>query len=161
MGRYRELVRALVYYSNSSNRGVIERRRGGEGNLTQHEYQVLEYICEFESENRIMSHISRDLGIAQSNITKAAKTLLEKGCAERFRLGGNRKNVVLKPTPAGKELYKKMSSEQISPAFLTFFHLLDGLTQEQLEVFENAVRSLSSDWAAVGAPEEPVLTKID
>ena len=49
LGRYRELVRALVFYSNSSNRGINSNTRGkDEYGLNQNEYQVLEYICEFE-----------------------------------------------------------------------------------------------------------------
>lgn len=164
MGRYRELVRALVYYSNSSNRSVLASKRSAESaGLSMHEYQVLEYICEFEQENRIMTDISRDTGIAQSIITKATKTLLSRGLAERYRLGSNRKSIVLRPTEAGREQYIRLSSGEVSPAFDAFFQALEGFSAEDLARFGDAVRLLANDWAAVGQPPaaSPELTKIE
>lgn len=160
LGRYRELVRALVYYSNSSNRGVVETARGGRTPITQHEYQVLEYLCEFEEENRIMTDISRDLGIAQSNITKAAKLLIQNGYAERYRIGSNRKNIVLKPTDEGRKLYLSMC-QRVENAFLDFFSTLDSLSDEQLRTFEIAVRQLSNNWNDSDKLSSAALTKID
>ncbi len=163
LGRYRELVRALVYYSNSSNKCVIASKRSGEFNLTQHEYQILEYLCEFEDENRIMADISQDLGIGQSSVTKAAKRLIQNGMVERFRLGSNQKNIVLKPTEKGKAAYG-FTSSNVSYAFIRFFQSLDSCTDEQLKVFENAVWLLSNDWnhfPGVDGAEEEQLTKLE
>ena len=65
MGRYRELVRALIYYSNSSNRGMFKKMLNPVNGiaLSKPEYQILEYLCEFENENKIMADIAHDLGI--------------------------------------------------------------------------------------------------
>lgn len=163
MGRYRELVRAFVSYSNATNRGVIESHRDGAFNFTQHEYQILEYICEFEDDNRIMTDISRDLGISQSNVTKATKNLLAAGMIERYRLGNNRKSIVLRPTEQGKQAYIESYSKQISPVFDRFFACLEEFSDEQLKTIERAVRILGTDWSAlIEDKNEPVvLTKID
>ena len=119
MGRYRELVRDLVYYSNSSNRNLFTANRNrGDEELSMHEYQILEYICEFENDKRIMADISRDTGIAQSIITKATKKLIALGLVERYRLGSNRKSIILRPTQAGKDRYTAIASEAVAPAFL-------------------------------------------
>ena len=147
MGRYRELVRALVYYSNNSNRGVLRKLPAAKDpHLTQHEYQILEYICEFEDCNRIMTDISKDLGILQSNITKATKHLIEMGLVERYRFPDNKKNIVLKPTKKGTETYRKYYSEDIAPVFSAFFDTLSGFSDEQLAQFEKAILSLSQRW---------------
>ena len=154
MGRYRELVRALVYYSNSSNKSVIASARGGQYDMSQHEYQILEYICEFENENRIMADIARDLGIAPSNVTKGTKNLLQRGFVEKYRLGTNRKNIILKPTEIGRKAYIDSYSLRIAPVFTEFFRTLDGFSEEDLACFERAVRSLSNEWA--GLSEKPI-----
>ena len=146
MGRYRELVRSLVSFSNASNRSVIKASRGGQYGMTQHEYQILEYICEFENENRIMADIARDLGIAPSNVTKATKNLLQWGFIQKFRLGNNKKNIILKPTEAGKECYTRSYTDRVSNVFTRFFDSLEGMSEEELSRFEDAVKLLSEDW---------------
>ena len=164
MGRYRELVRALVYYSNSSNRSVLASKKKEEaGHLSMHDYQVLEYICEFEDDNRIMTDISRDTGIAQSIITKCTKNLLALGLIERYRLGNNRKSIVLQPTQAGREKYLQIAQQEVEPAFKAFFKALEEFTPEQLEAIGKAFYLLGTDWAAVGQEPDakPNLTKID
>lgn len=164
MGRYRELVRAIVYYSNSSNRHLFTvNRRLSPADLSMHEYQILEYICEFENENRILADISRDTGIAQSIITKATKRLIALGLAERYRLGNNRKSIVLRPTEAGRARYLEIALGSVAPAFTAFFRSLESFDGETLAVFEDAIRTLGTDWAKVGQePEaEPQLTKIE
>lgn len=146
MGRYRELVRALVYYSNSSNRGTHAKVKSEfEYNLNQNEYQILEYICEFENENRIMTEIARDTGILQSMVTKATKRLVELGLVERYRLVGNRKSIILKPTDRGRQVYCKYA-EGISGIFVPFFKSLEGFSDEQLKCFEYSVRLLGGEW---------------
>lgn len=159
MGRYRELVRALIYYSNTSNRGTaVSMARVGEISLSKMEYQILEYICEFENENRIMTDISRDLGILQSNVTKATKHLLTYGLAERYHMKGNKKSIVLKPTEAGKEIYAQYYARDVQPIFQPFFDFLDQCSDEQLRQFETAVRILSCDWQIYS---DSLLEKID
>lgn len=146
MGRYRELVRALVYYSNASNRGTHGKVKSDLAyGLNQNEYQILEYICEFENENRIMTDISRDTGILQSIVTKATKRLVELGLVERYRIVGNRKSVILKPTEQGKQTYVQYA-EQVCAVFAPFFQSMEGFSDEQLKRFEQSVRALGGDW---------------
>lgn len=38
--------------------------------LSKPEYQILEYLCEFENENKIMADIAHDLGIIPSIVTR-------------------------------------------------------------------------------------------
>jgi DNA-binding MarR family transcriptional regulator len=164
MGRYRELVRDLVYYSNSSNRNVFTANRTrGAGDMSMHEYQILEYICEFENDRRIMADISRDTGIAQSIITKATKHLIALGLVERYRLGSNRKSIVLRPTQAGRDKYLEIALGDVAPAFEKFFRTLDGVEDEELRHIGAAIRTLGTDWAKVGQEpdQEAPLTKIE
>lgn len=146
MGRYRELVRALVYYANSSSRGASAAKGGaGPYGLNQNEYQILEYICEFEDENRIMTDIARDTGILQSIVTKSTKSLVEKKLVERYRIPGNHKSIILKPTELGKKVYTKYAAD-VEEVFQAFFKSLEGANEQELQMFEQAVRMLGGDW---------------
>ncbi len=160
MGRYRELVRALVFYSNASNRGTHGRVQSGlPCNLNQNEYQVLEYICEFEDKNRILTAIARDTGILQSLVTKSTKRLVELGLAERYRLVGNKKSVILKPTPLGRATYLEYC-QSVQEIFVPFFRSLDGFSDEELKRFEASVRILGGEWGDFSDKSIPGLEKI-
>ncbi len=159
MGRYRELVRALVYYANSTSRSASAVKNGnGRYRLNQNEYQILEYICEFEDENRIMTDISRDTGILQSIVTKSTKRLVELKLVERFRIPGNRKSIILRPTALGKEVYLEYAGE-VQSVFREFFRALETADDRELALFGQAVRMLGGDWGS--APENILLEKID
>lgn len=154
MGRYRELIRALIFYSNSSNRSVLASGHADDMfGLSQHEYQILEYICEYEDDNRIMADIAKDTGIIQSNVTKATKRLVSLGLVERYKLVGNRKNVILKPTELGKETYLRYASKNVEVAFRVFFDILKDVPDEQLRTFEASIRALGTDWNAAQRPQ--------
>ena len=146
MGRYRELVRSLIYYSNASNRSGHKLPPVNGVSLTKHEYQILEYLCEFSEANRIMADVSRDLGILQSIVTKATKNLISYGFVERYRIVGNRKNIVLKPTQAGREVYKEYYTRDIEKIFRPFFRALDNADDAQIETFKAAIDTLSNHW---------------
>ena len=159
MGRYRELVRALVYYANSTSRSANAVKNGnGRFGLNQHEYQILEYICEFENENRIMTDISRDTGILQSIVTKSTKQLVDLKLVERYRIPGNRKSIILKPTALGREVYIEYADE-VQNVFQHFFRALETADDRELTMFEQAVRMLGGDWG--NAPNSILLEIID
>ncbi len=160
MGRYRELVRALIYYSNSSNRGMFKKTLSPVNGiaLSKPEYQILEYLCEFENENKIMANIAHDLGIIPSIVTKSTKTLVGHGLVERYHIVGNRKNIILKPTQAGRKMYIDCYTRDIEKLFIPFFNALEGLTDEQLKTVERAIYTLGADW---GALSDDLLQKID
>lgn len=149
MGRYRELVRALVHFSNNSNHGP----KGGslmepvEGiRLVKLEYQILEHIVEFEDENKIMADIAHDLGLMPSNVTKLTHNLLEHGLVEKYHIKGNKKNIVLKPTEKGKRVYNICCTRDVSKGFTAFFRALDHMTDEEIAAFTVAVNKLSGGW---------------
>ena len=146
MGRYRELVRSLIYYSNATNRSGHKREPVNGIALTKHEYQILEYLCEFSSTNRIMTDISRDLGIIQSIVTKATKNLIKYGYVERYRIVGNKKNIVLKATPSGREVYVTYYTRDIQKIFEPFFRTLDEMGDDDITTFQKAVDTLSNHW---------------
>jgi len=160
MGRYRELVRNLIYYSNNSNRNSKSTLDPVDDvALSKREYQILEYLVEFEKENRIMTDISRDLGIIQSNVTSATKNLVLYGLIERYKIVGNQKNIILKPTAKGKRIYHTYVERDIAAVFRPFFAVMDSYTDEEIADFAKAIDTLNHRWAEFSDEIEEKLIK--
>ena len=157
MGRYRELVAALILNENIVNRSMSIRVPMHQGiGLTAQEWQTLEYLLEHESEDDCMNRISERLGIPQSSLSKAVKNLVSFGLVERFRRSSNRKNVILRPTALGRELYLHQIDDMKASGFSAFFETLDGLDDETIAVFTQALTRLNSKVDSA-VPPEPLI----
>lgn len=116
MGRYRPLVAALVHHVNCVSKQGPPQFIYEDIYLTPNEWQVLEYIVEHREDDQHMINMSEALAIPQSSFSKLIEKLCKDGLIERYRLAGNKKNIILKPTPLAvtayefhtAELYKKM-----------------------------------------------------
>ncbi len=143
MGRYREIVAALVRHGNMAARSQFTRNEIYPGlSLTHQEWQVLEYIIEHETDDETMTQISDCLCIPQSSFSKISKLLYEEKLIARFRVFGNRKNIVLKATPYGKEVYESYSKTILNNVFQPFFDQLSGLSDADLATLAHAIQYL-------------------
>ena len=150
MGRYRDIVRALICFGNTSNRSGGNGFDAVEGiRLKRLEYQILEYICEHEDDNRIMSDISSSLGIVQSSVTKASNKLLKEKLIGKYRLSGNLKNIILKPTEKGKRVYDEIRKRDVEPVFRPLFDQLSSLSVDDLSKITSAIDNLSGKWGSL------------
>lgn len=144
LGRYGRIVSALTNHSNIVNRALnIRRDMGGGIMLTAQELQVLENLISHEDENRIMNEIALDCGIPQSSMTKATQQLLKYKFVARYRLDGNMKNIILRPTEMGKQFYNSYVENEAKMVFEEFFAELAPLSDEQLLIFCNALEKLN------------------
>ncbi len=138
MGENREIVRGLMRYANLYAHNQADRFSSGEGAaLSAQEWQTLECILEFEGENYNMATLAEKLGIPASNFSKYVKTLVEKGLVERYKRADNRKEIILLPSEAGRELYCK-NSELIAREWQPAFALLAQMTpadRERIQAF--------------------------
>ena len=161
MGRYRPLIAALVFHGNNVARTQYTRiPMKDDIVMTQVEWQILEYLLENEQDDECMSRISERLGIPQSSLSKAVKTLCGFGLVERFRRGRNRKNVILRPTQKGMELYREQVPRLLERNnFRAFFEALSQLDDEELASITKAVRLLSN--GIDGTPEPTLLIPLD
>ena len=144
MGRYRPLVAALVQHSNITARAAARSNEIGEGIfLNTVSWQVLEYLIEHGDDASCMTHVHEALGIPQSSFSKIARQLTDLGLVERFRRPTNRKNVILRATPLGRELYMHQIEAMKAAGFSAFFETLDGLDDETIACFTLALNRLS------------------
>jgi len=145
MGRYREIVAALVRHGNMAARSQFTRNEIYPGvSLTHQEWQVLEYIIEHASDDANMIQISERLAIPQSSFSKISKLLYEYQLIAKFRVFGNRKNIVLKATPRGEEVYQSYSQTIQSFAFDRFFESLSELSDRDLAIVTRAIEELDN-----------------
>ena len=155
MGRYREIVAALVRHGNMAARSQFTRNEIYPGlSLTQQEWQVLEYIIEHETDDETMTQISECLCIPQSSFSKISKLLYEEKLIARYRVFGNRKNIVLKATPYGKEVYESYSQTIMTNVFQAFFENLRDITDADLAKLAHAIEEL--DQTVTNATEKDV-----
>ena len=161
MGRYRPLIAALVYHGNNVARTQYTRvPMKDDIDMTQVEWQILEYLLENEQDDECMSRISERLGIPQSSLSKAVKTLCGFGLVERFRRGRNRKNVILRATQKGLDLYREMAPRLLElNNFRAFVEALADLDDRELAAVTKAVRLLSD--GIEGTPEPAPLIPLD
>jgi DNA-binding MarR family transcriptional regulator len=143
MGRYRGIVAALVRHGNMAARSQFARNEIYPGlSLTHQEWQVLEYIIEHETDDETMTQISERLAIPQSSFSKISKMLFEEKLIARYRVFGNRKNIVLKATPYGKEIYASYSQTTLTNLFHAFFESLSEISDADLAKLSNAIEGL-------------------
>lgn len=146
LGRYRNIVLALVHHSNCVSRRLgVPIDRGMGISLTSQEFQLLEAVIENEDKILNLSDYFSITGITRSSLTLASKKLLAYELIEKFKLAGNNKNVILRPTEKGKELYINSCNRTGRKAFKVFFEKLDFLTDEQLEKVADAIMSLDEE----------------
>ena len=143
-GRYGRLVSALTKHSNIVNRALNTRHDMGRGiMLSSQELQVLENLISHEDENRIMNEIALACGIPQSTMTKATQQLLKYRFVARYRLDGNMKNIILRPTEMGKQFYNSYVDNEAKMMFEEFFADLAPLSDEQLLIFCRALENFN------------------
>ena len=146
MGRYRELVEALVLHGN-----VVMRTQGvvtdiGEGILLKpQQWQILEYIVNNKDKIFNMIDISYRLNIPQSTFSKTVKLLHEYGLVEKYQAVNNRKNIFLRPTEKGLRIYKSHTENRVRPFFQGFFEALRDVSDDDLHAISKAMETLDNE----------------
>lgn len=158
MGRYKELVGALVMHVNVVYKGVATKIDVGDGIvLTPQEWQTLDFLVYHDDTNYSMADVSRALGIAPSSFTRIVKSLKDYNLIERFQVSYNKKNVIIKPTEYGLDLYSRVDNTNRKAMFQRFFEDLEVFSDDDLKVMTNALNHLTQSLPSYKAE----FTKID
>ena len=159
MGRYRPVVEQLVLLSHKTARFSYKKIEMGKGIwLSSVDWQVLEYVYEYAEDER-MIHICEKIGLAQSTFSRSVKVLYDYGLIARYHTSDNRKNVIIRITDKGRTLYEEFSAHLQSAAWGTFFKTLDGVPDEYLDQFVQALETLNE--AVSVDKEKPELIEIE
>ena len=144
MGEYRDVVEGLIHYCNVYA-GVYkkEQTHGTNVSFSFAQIQVLEYLLENEELNQNMSCIATRLGITFSTFSKVVNKLESKGLLEKYFLEGNKKNIVVRVSELGRQVYATYSEEILRTHFSGMFEVLKDIPKEYLPVFAKALRQTS------------------
>lgn len=136
MGNHRELVEKIIKYGNAySNTYKLQRSYGTDMTFSAAQIQTLEYILEAEDQEEKMSEMAARLGVSRSTFSKNVKNLTEKGLLEKYHLSGNRKDIYVKPSAKGREVYAKYTAFVRELCFDDIFKLADQITEADKKSF--------------------------
>jgi DNA-binding MarR family transcriptional regulator len=151
LGRYRVLVEAIVKHRNLYARALKTKFQiMNDVYLTLQEWMVLEYIIEHESDDDSMTRISERLEIPQSSFSKYSKLLRDYKLVAKYQMVGNRKDIILKPTEKGIEVYRHYANELSKTIFGRFFSALESFSDDDLTNLTKAIEALN-----YGLDEDP------
>ena len=162
MGRYRELVAALVLHANVVNKGLSAKYDIGDGIiLSVQEWQTMEFLVEHNDANYSMTDVSRALGIPPSSFSRIVKTLKEHKLLERYQVSYNKKNVIIRATEYATTLYDKVDVSNSKAMLEDFFTDLNGLSDEDIKTITNAIINLTKHLPSYDCYKDPELIKIE
>ena len=155
MGEYRDLLEKLIHYCNVyASVCKQERTHGANVPFSFEQIQIVEYLLENEEQDENMSSIALRLGITFSTFSKMVTKLEEKGLLEKGYLEGNRKNIVMRVSDLGREVYAAYVEEIVHKHFGRMFETLDTIPPEYISRFAQALSSPLCGAAAQSANAE-------
>jgi DNA-binding MarR family transcriptional regulator len=164
MGDHRTLIEKIIKYGNAySNTYKLQRSYGTDVMFSASQIQTLEYILEAEDKEEKMSKMAARLGVSRSTFSKNVKNLTEKGLLEKYHLSGNRKDIYVKPSAKGREVYAKYTDFVRELCFDDIFKHADQISTADKESFIS-IMDLFADvlvWYGEKEQEPRKLIKID
>lgn len=146
LGRYRELIEKTIKFGNAYG-NIIKKEAdyGTSVSFTPPQLQVMEYILENEEKNQSMAQIAERLGMSPSSFSKNVKKMLDKGPLEKYHTSSNKKNIIVRISPFGREVYDAYCRRMKLRTFDKMFEILDGVSQEDLDKVAQALELWAND----------------
>lgn len=162
LGKYREFIGSLMRFGNAYARSSrTEHSYNTPVKFTPSEVHVLEYILEHEEHFENMAAVADILGITKGALSKSVKKMEQKGLLEKFHTADNRKNIIIRVTDYGKEVYRSYTEFAYNAAFKQLFEKLDEIPIEYIERFSSILQFAAELTAKEKEPEaRPELIKI-
>jgi len=136
MGEYRNMVEKIIKYCNVY--ALVynkEMERGSDVKFSFSQIQVVEYLLENEDLHQNMSEIAARLGIYPSAFSKLVNRLVQKGFLKKYHTSDNHKDVIIKVTDFGREIYTKYSAYILENHFSKMFSVAEEIPREYIAKF--------------------------
>lgn len=155
MGNHRALIEKIIKYGNAySNTYKLQRSYGTDVMFSAAQIQTLEYILEAEDQDEKMSEMAARLGVSRSTFSKNVKNLMEKGLLEKYHLSGNRKDIYVKPSAKGREVYANYTAFVRELCFDEVFKYADTISETDKESFTRIMDVLADALVWYGEKEQ-------
>lgn len=136
MGQYRYFIEKLIKYGNSYAQSCKTENDYGTGAVfSPSQLQVMEYILENEDRNQNMAEIAARLGMTPSAFSKNVKKMTQRGLLEKYHTSENRKNVIIRVSELGREVYRQYARFAYEKAYKKIFGILDEIPAEYVAKF--------------------------
>ncbi len=146
MGEYRDVIGALMHYCNIYSISIKPEAYEYKGVMYSFALiQVVEYLIANSDNKENMSSISQNLGLTRSNFTKIVKKLEQKGLVKKIDVSGNKKELNLKVTPLGRELYENYSNMIYEHHFSMMFDKFQKIPPQYLKYFAEGLQAPLED----------------
>lgn len=134
MGKHRTLVDRFIRLFNTYTRQytTVNPLEGTPFEVSSVQIHTLEYILEGEGQK--MSQIAERMGISRSAFSNNINKLVAKGYLEKQKNPNNQKDIYLKVTPLGRELYQAYSEFIYRAWYKKMFALADQMPPESMEL---------------------------
>lgn len=166
-GRHRSLIEKMIRYGNAYAYTFRKQRSfGTDTSFSASQIQTLEYILEAEDSDEKMTEMAARLGVSKATFSKNVKSLVDKGLLEKFHCEGNQKNIYVKPTTRGREVYQEYTKFICENLFDKILDMANQVPQEYLKVMEDmldyfAERLVYYQDDQNDQPQEKVFIKIE
>lgn len=160
--RYIPLFKALLKHSNIVSAGMKDVIPLNDSiTITISDWIVAELIVEKRDEYCSMVELSRMIGLPPSSFFRAVSHLQKAGLVEKYRIQGNKKSIVLRPTEQAVAMYEKRSTEDRERIWGGFFEALDGFSDEQIATLTKAFDKLNESIPSAKYSQEIELVKVE
>lgn len=160
--RYKQLVKAIMRHVNIVSSGLNEPMDLSKDIVvTAQEWLVVEEVVEQRDAYNSMVELSRQIGIPQSSFSRMINHLQKVGLVEKYRVKGNKKNIVLRPTELAMQIYEEQTTGLGEAIWSEFYKELDTLTDENIITITNAISHLNERLPSARFSQELELVKID
>lgn len=144
--RYIPLLKAIIKHVNIASSGLNEKIPLDDGSaITMQEWLIVELVVDHRKEYCSMIDLARMIGIPQSSFFRMVSHLQKAGLVDKYRVKGNKKNIVLRPTELALRNYKDYTTEHRGQIWGDFFRALDPFSDGEIEVLTNAFNQLNDN----------------
>ena len=160
LGKYGDFVEKLVHYGNAYAQNYNTERSFGVGaSFSASEIQTLEYILTNQDKNQNMAEMAYYLGIPASTFSKNINKMMKKGLVEKYHISTNRKEIILRVSDFGKDVYEQYSRFAYERLYKDVFSVLDQVPAEYVEKFTQILK-LCAEENISAADNQAVLIKV-
>lgn len=161
LGKYGDFVEKLVHYGNAYAQNYNTERSFGVGaSFSASEIQTLEYILTNQDKNQNMAEMAYYLGIPASTFSKNVNKMMKKGLVEKYHISTNRKEIILRVSDFGKDVYEQYSRFAYERLYKDVFSVLDQVPAEYVEKFTQILK-LCAEENISAADNQAVLIKVE
>ena len=125
------------------------------------EWIVAELIIHQRDEYNSMVELSRMIGIPPSSFFRIVSHLQKMGLIDKYRVHGNKKNIILRPTELALDIYDEMEPEMRNSVWGDFYKELDQLSDRDIMIVTNAFNKLTRDLPSSQFYQELELIRIE